>query len=291
MTKHLGTFRIDLDLWSQFKAVTAGEGSSASAEIIDFISRYLAGYRLPSSSAEEPSSSSIEALIDAHLAPVKQQLLDIEARLSAVQQASSSVDRQPSSKSSSKLKPVRQQKSTSENAVESPSSEPVQQSIVKQPQPATRKVAPRNYGVLPPDIGEGLNQSAICAFYGLSWKNTKRDSTAAGFDTVEGYLQVMTGIAWTRHRERKGFIFQPIPQKSPSENDLQGTSVNVVGQSLNPRDGLLQNDLCKRLGIVGHNWIAQKRRQGADALAIYTQKRDPDGKAWGYRDGRYYPVD
>ena len=231
MTKHLGTFRIDLDLWSQFKAVTAGEGSSASAEIIDFISRYLAGYRLPSSSAEEPSSSSVEALIDAHLAPVKQQLLDIEARLSAVQQASSSSDRQPSSKSSSKPKPVRQQKSSPENALEGASTDVVGQSIVEQPQPATRKVAPRNYGALPPDIDEDLNQSAICAFYGLGWKNLKRDSTAAGFDTVEGYLQDMTGIAWTRRRERKGFIFQPIPQKSPSENDLEGASDNVAGQS------------------------------------------------------------
>jgi len=103
-----------------------------------------------------------------------------------------------------------------ENAVESPSSEPVQQSIVKQqPQPAARKVAPRNYGALPSDIDEGLNQSAICAFYGLSQKNLKRDSAASGFDTVEGYLKHMTGIAWTRHRERKGFIFKPIQQKAP----------------------------------------------------------------------------
>jgi len=43
--------------------------------------------------------------------------------------------------------------------------------------------------------------------------------------------------------------------------------------------------------MKGRKHIAQKRQQGADALATYTQKRDPDGKAWGYRDGRYYPVD
>lgn len=184
MTKHLGTFRIDLDLWSQFKTVTAGEGSSASAEIIDFITRYLAGYRLPSSSSEEPSSSSIEALIDAHLAPVKQQLLDIEARLAAVQQASSSSDRQPSSKP----KPVRQ-------------------------------------------------------------------------------------------------------QKRPSEDDQQDAPIDVVGQPVDLSKGLLQNDLCRRLKVVGHTRLSKNRRLGASALAMYTRQRDPDGKAWGYRDGRYYPVD
>ena len=184
-----------------------------------------------------------------------------------------------------RITPVEQ---PSENAVESPSSE---QSIVKQPQPATRKVAPQNYRVLPPDIGEGMNQMALCAFYGLSWKNLKRDSTAAGFDDIEGYLQVMTGIAWTRRRERKGFIFQPIPQKSTSDDALEGASNDSVGQSLNLSDGLLQIDLCRRLKMKGHKHIAQKRQQGADALAMYTRQRDPDGKAWGYRDGRYYPVD
>jgi len=203
MTKHLGTFRIDLDLWSQFKTVTADEGSSASAEIIGFISRYLAGYRLPSSSAEEPLSSSIEALIDAHLAPVKQQLIDIEARLAAVQQLSSSSDRHSSIKMSSKPKPVMQQKSSSENALESPSSEPVQQFIVKQRPTAIGKVAPQNYGVLPPASDEGLSQTALCTFYGLSWKNLRRSMAVAGFDDVGSYLQQMTGFTWAQG-ERAG---------------------------------------------------------------------------------------
>ena len=72
-----------------------------------------------------------------------------------------------------------------------------------------------------------------------------------------------------------------------SENALQGASTNVVGQPVDLSDGLLQIDLCRRLNMKGHKHIAQKRQQGADALAIYTRKRDPDGKAWGYRDGRY----
>jgi len=60
------------------------------------------------------------------------------------------------------------------------------------------KTAPKNYGVLPPDAIEGLSQTALCNFYGLNWRNVKRNSAIAGFDTIEGYLQQMTGVAWTQ---------------------------------------------------------------------------------------------
>jgi len=74
------------------------------------------------------------------------------------------------------------------------------QSIIKQHQPSIGKVAPQNYGVLPPDADGGLNQTALCNFYGLSWRNLKRNLAIAGFDTIKSYLQQMTGIAWTQNK-------------------------------------------------------------------------------------------
>ena len=87
-------------------------------------------------------------------------------------------------------------KQPSENAREGdPIRTPVQ-SIVKPRQPSKGKIAPKNYGVLPPDAIEGLSQTALCDFYGLSWRNLKRNAAIAGFETLEGYLQQMTGIDW-----------------------------------------------------------------------------------------------
>jgi len=76
-------------------------------------------------------------------------------------------------------------------------------SDVEQKQPATGRVSPQNYGVMPPSASEGSSQTQLCNFYGLSWRNLKRNSAIAGFDTVEGYFQQMTGIAWT-HGETRG---------------------------------------------------------------------------------------
>ena len=107
-----------------------------------------------------------------------------------------------------------------ENAVESPSSEPVQQSIVNQRQPATRKVAPQNYRVLPPDIGEGLSQTALCDFYGLNSQNLKRDSTAAGFDNIEVYFKLVTGIAWVQVKmSRTKKLYSPADSTKGSFED------------------------------------------------------------------------
>ena len=71
------------------------------------------------------------------------------------------------------------------------------QSIVKQYQPSVGKVAPLNYGVLPPDSEKGLNQKALCKFYELHYGNLKRNLAIAGFDTIEGYFRQMTGFTWT----------------------------------------------------------------------------------------------
>ena len=88
-------------------------------------------------------------------------------------------------------------KQPSENAPQGlPSESAGRQSVkqsVKQRPTATGKVAPQNYGVLPPAADEGLSQTALCTFYGLSWKNLKRSIAVAGFDDAESYLQRMTG--------------------------------------------------------------------------------------------------
>ena len=75
----------------------------------------------------------------------------------------------------------------------------VKQSVKQRPT-VTGKVAPQNYGVLPPAADEGLSQTALCTFYGLSWKNLKRSMTVAGFDDVESYLQQMTGFTWRQDK-------------------------------------------------------------------------------------------
>lgn len=99
-------------------------------------------------------------------------------------------------------------KKSSEDALQGTRSEAVEQSIVQQRQPSIGKVAPQNYGVLPPDANEGLTQTQLCDFYGLSWRNLKRNLAAAGFDSVESYLQQMTGITWTHGKTlRKAKIY------------------------------------------------------------------------------------
>jgi hypothetical protein len=95
-------------------------------------------------------------------------------------------------------------KQSSENAPQNLHSASAEQSSVKQGvkqrQTVTERVAPQNYGFLPPIAAEGLSQTALCTFYGLSWKNLKRDSSVAGFDDVESYFHQMTGFTWTQDK-------------------------------------------------------------------------------------------
>jgi len=108
-------------------------------------------------------------------------------------------------------------KQPSENALQSLPSESAEQPSVKQSvkqrQTVPGKVAPQNYGVLPPIADEGLSQTALCTFYGLSWKNLKRSMAVAGFDDVESYLQQMTGFTW-RQGETSGMTKLYFPGES-----------------------------------------------------------------------------
>jgi hypothetical protein len=94
--------------------------------------------------------------------------------------------------------PIALLKKSSDNALEQPVDNAPVQSIVKHRSTVAGKVASENYGVLPPDSEKGLSQTDLCNFYGLSWRNLKRDSVRAGFDAVEEYLRKMTGITWVR---------------------------------------------------------------------------------------------
>lgn len=72
-------------------------------------------------------------------------------------------------------------------------------SIVQPPKSASvpsGRVKALNYGAMPPNAHEGLNQTELCEFYGLSWRNLKRNCDSAGFSDVIDYLAAMTGIQW-----------------------------------------------------------------------------------------------
>ncbi|HEY9779092.1 MAG TPA: hypothetical protein V6D09_02985 [Leptolyngbyaceae cyanobacterium] len=51
---------------------------------------------------------------------------------------------------------------------------------------------------------------------------------------------------------------------------------------------MTQNKLARRLGCNPRRLI--DRRDNAEELVEWTQKRDPEGRGWEYRDGKYYPI-
>jgi hypothetical protein len=83
--KILATFRIDPDKWESFKELSANNGSSASAVILQFINNCLDTKQTPSSA--HVSLDSLEFLIDkrieASLAEVRSQLDELRGKLQA----------------------------------------------------------------------------------------------------------------------------------------------------------------------------------------------------------------
>jgi hypothetical protein len=103
-------------------------------------------------------------------------------------------------------------KSSSENARESAPRERAVRSDGH-----SNKVAPQNYGAISPNADEGLNQIELCEFYGLSWRNLKRNMAIAGFSDVIDYFAVMTGIRWeSREAAGRSKRYAPI---EPLQND------------------------------------------------------------------------
>jgi hypothetical protein len=53
--------------------------------------------------------------------------------------------------------------------------------------------------------------------------------------------------------------------------------------------GLSQRKLGERLG-VSHTIVGKSKDKGAAPLAEWSKEKDPDGLAWEFREGKYYPI-
>ena len=170
--------------------IRSGLGVTPSGEDLGHPDRYTA---LNSRLTE--LEATVKHLLDNRETPVRQMLDECETDVEQV------LDNRLTGLLDERTTPVKQ---PSENAPQNlPSASAVQQSVkqsVKQRPTVTGKVAPQNYGVMPPAADDGLSQTALCNFYGLSWRNLKRNSAIAGFDTVESYLQQMTGFTWAQDK-------------------------------------------------------------------------------------------
>ncbi|MCY7279127.1 MAG: hypothetical protein LH702_36670 [Phormidesmis sp. CAN_BIN44] len=60
----------------------------------------------------------------------------------------------------------------------------------------SNKIATKNYGLLPSNADEGLDQTQLCNFYGMKSGNLTRDCRAAGCSNVADYFAAMTGLRW-----------------------------------------------------------------------------------------------
>ena len=187
--KTLATFKIEPTQWEKFKARCAELDSNATKTILSLIDGFLDGkislapnpqddINLIDERLDKRIDARLDERIDLAIAPLKAELQALYLKIAN--------------------QPQYPQNLPSENALEGAPSKALVRSDVKQKQPATGKTAPENYGVLPPTADKGLSQTALCDFYGLNWRNLKRNLAIAGFDTVEGYFQQMTGIAWTQ---------------------------------------------------------------------------------------------
>jgi hypothetical protein len=114
-----------------------------------------------------------------------------------------------------------------ENALEANPREPLAPSITENrqhegetvpshPKPSN-KIAPQNYGAIPPIPDEGIDQTSLCNFYGMKSVNLTRDCRAAGFSDVADYFVQMTGVRW-QYRGNAGMkkLYFPI---EPLQND------------------------------------------------------------------------
>ena len=81
-------------------------------------------------------------------------------------------------------------------------------------------------------------------------------------------------------------------QKQSSENARQAVSrkipVRSIVQGSELDDGLSERALALRFKIDKSG--ISRWKTNPVKLADYTRDRDPDGLAWGFRDGKYYPL-
>ena len=72
---------------------------------------------------------------------------------------------------------------------------------------------------------------------------------------------------------------EAVPVKTPVRSDVQGSELD---------DGLSERALALRFKI-DKSGIA-RWKTNPEKLAAYTRDRDPNGIAWEFRDGKYYPL-
>ena len=184
----LASYKLPENLIESLKAEAEKRGTSQTALLVAGL-RYVLGMESDIDSSAVESVPDIDQRIDLAIVPIVAQMEALKAEFEAL---NSKIANQPQYP----------QDLPSEDALEAlPIRTPIR-SDSKQLQPATGKTAPKSYGVLPPEAHKGLSQTALCDFYGLSWRNLKRNSASAGFDTVEKYLQQKTGIAWGNRKTR-----------------------------------------------------------------------------------------
>ena len=184
----LASFKLPENLIESLKAEAEKRGTSQTALLVAGL-RYVLGMESDIDLSAVEAVPDIDQRIDLAIVPIVAQMEALKAEFEAL---NSKIANQPQYP----------QDLPSEDALEAlPIKTPIH-SDIKQRQPAPGKTAPKSYGVLPPEAHKGLSQTALCDFYGLSWRNLKRNSASAGFDTVEKYLQQKTGIAWGNRKTR-----------------------------------------------------------------------------------------
>lgn len=84
-------------------------------------------------------------------------------------------------------------------------------------------------------------------------------------------------------RDELESLRQEHTRKSPRVRSKAAT------QKIQSSTELSQNQLAQRLGCSIRRLI--DRRGDAVTLAQWTQRRDPQGRGWEFRDGKYYPIE
>ena len=84
-----------------------------------------------------------------------------------------------------------------------------------------------------------------------------------------------------------------LPKKQHSENAREGLSMEIsarsdVQESSELNDGLSERALALRFKIDKSG--ISRWKTNPEKLAAYTRDRDPNGIAWEFRDGKYYPL-
>jgi hypothetical protein len=87
--------------------------------------------------------------------------------------------------------------------------------------------------------------------------------------------------------ESKGLKLPPVDQKSESNSNIPSESLKLSSE-LQPLTGYA---LDKRLNILqGNAGKIKNKHKNPEKFAAWSKTKDPDGIAWEFREGLYYPL-